>query len=127
MCIAGFLDVGTWSGLELYVGIICACLPNFNTLLKPVYAWVGSRAQSSHPSRNEDRGIGSWSHHRGHDEEEFGIRATTVIDVEEHSSIGESMSIDRGRCLSQDRDIYMMQEMEVGRTTVSATCGRAWS
>ncbi|ETS81013.1 hypothetical protein PFICI_06015 [Pestalotiopsis fici W106-1] len=39
---ADFVDVGIWSGLELYVGIICACLPNFHSLLKPVYARIGS-------------------------------------------------------------------------------------
>ncbi|KAI0479825.1 hypothetical protein F4859DRAFT_529959 [Xylaria cf. heliscus] len=37
---ADFVDVGIWSGLELYVGIICACLPNFHHLLKRVYAWI---------------------------------------------------------------------------------------
>ncbi|KAI0554355.1 hypothetical protein F4679DRAFT_528077 [Xylaria curta] len=38
---ADFVEVGIWSGAELHVGIICACLPNFSHLLKPVFAWIG--------------------------------------------------------------------------------------
>lgn len=89
---------------------------------------MGSRAQSPRPSGNESAGGGSGSHRRGHDEEEFGIRATTVIDVEEHSSNDESismtMSLDHIGGLSRDGVVLMMQEIE-GITTVSTTCGRA--
>ncbi|KAI1381967.1 hypothetical protein F4677DRAFT_400427 [Hypoxylon crocopeplum] len=43
---ADSVDVAIWTGLELYVSVICACLPNVNYLLKPVYAWL-SRLSSS--------------------------------------------------------------------------------
>lgn len=132
LCTVDFIDVGTWSGLELYVGIICACLPNFNSLLKPVYAWMGSRIHSSKPSGN-DSGIGSGRYRRGHSEEQFGlerrIRATTVIDVEENRSNGESMSIGRGGGgdFGNDGAVFRMQEIELGTTTNGTISGRAWS
>lgn len=88
---------------------------------------MGSRVQSPRPSGNESGVGGSRSYRRGHDEEEFGIRATTVIDVEEHSSNGESMSIDRSGGISQDVAGFMMQEIEVGTTKNRTICERAWS
>lgn len=92
---------------------------------------MGSRTQSPHPGANESGGS-SGRHRRGDDEEQFGlgrtIRATTVIDVEEHSSNGESMSIDRGvGGFGQDGAAVRMQEIELGMATNSTNSGRAWS
>ncbi|KAI0505356.1 hypothetical protein F5B22DRAFT_628298 [Xylaria bambusicola] len=41
-----FVEVGIWSGLELYVGIICACLPNFYYLLTHGFAWICLRVST---------------------------------------------------------------------------------
>lgn len=92
---------------------------------------MGSRTQSPRPLANESGG--SSGHHRRTDEDEQyvlgrSIRATTVIDVEEHSSHGESMSIDRGADgFGQDGAAVRMQEIELSMATNRTICGRAWS
>ncbi len=49
---ADFVPVAIWSGLELYVGVVCACLPSIHSLLSPVLAcfnptrWAGSSVRS---------------------------------------------------------------------------------
>ncbi|KAH6646169.1 hypothetical protein BKA67DRAFT_541154 [Truncatella angustata] len=85
-----FVDVGVWSGLELYVGIICACLPNFHSLLKPVFAWMDSRLSSRTTPSNHDVGAAGgtrWRHSRLVDtkfDPEPTIRATTTVNVAHH-------------------------------------------
>lgn len=96
-----------------------------------MYAWIGTRLKSPRPGANES-GTSSGRHRRGDDEEHFvfgrTIRATTVIDVEEHSSNGESMSIDRGVSgFGQDGAPVRMQEIELSMATNKTICGRAWS
>ncbi|KAL1877449.1 hypothetical protein Daus18300_002435 [Diaporthe australafricana] len=112
-----FVEVGIWSGLELDVGIICACLPNFHSLLKPVYAWMGTRTWHSDSGRS-----GRKHHRRLHDVEQSGpdqmIRATTVVVVKEQGTKGAfSDSSDRGT----------VQEIELGGSVNGTTGGRAWS
>lgn len=130
--IADALDVGTWSGLEIYIGIICACLPNFNSLLKPVYAWMGSRTQSPHTAGTTSGG-GSGFHSRVHKDEQSGlgqtIRATTVIEIEEHGSHGHHMSnASSDGLIGQGSAVGSVQEIELGIIgTSNTTCGRAWS
>ncbi|KAK2599438.1 hypothetical protein N8I77_011192 [Diaporthe amygdali] len=125
-----FVDIGIWSGIELYVGMICACLPNFYTLLKPVNARMGSWAQSSRPG-----GSGSWGGSRSHrhlqDEEEpdtgHAIRATTVINVEEHGSNSKRVSITNGYGPGQNDAVNRVQGIELGTMMKGTTYGRAWS
>ncbi|KAI0968281.1 hypothetical protein F4678DRAFT_443903 [Xylaria arbuscula] len=57
---ADIVEVGIWSALELYVGIICACLPNFYHLFKHAFTWIGlklstfrsTKSYSGDPSGN---------------------------------------------------------------------------
>lgn len=128
------LEVGTWSGLEIYVGIICACLPNFNSLLKPVYAWMGCRTQSPHTGGTTSRsGAGSAFHGRSRKDEQSvlgsTIRATTVIQIEEHGSHGHSLSNGSSDGLiGQDCAVASAQDIELGMvTTANTTCERAWT
>lgn len=130
--IADALDVGTWSGLEIYIGIICACLPNFNSLLKPFYAWMGSRTQSPHTAGTTSGG-GSGFHSRGYKDEQSGlgsrIRATTVIQIEEHGSHAHHMSnASSDGLIGQESALGSAQEIELGMIgTANTTCERAWS
>ncbi|KAI1491649.1 hypothetical protein F5X96DRAFT_630396 [Biscogniauxia mediterranea] len=39
-----------WSGLELYVGIICACLPSIYPLVAPVFSWVDNYFSPPQPA-----------------------------------------------------------------------------
>lgn len=92
---------------------------------------MGSRSQSPR-SGGIDTGGSSIGYRRGHEDEQLSlgrtIRATTTIDVEEHSSHAESMSIDRdGGGLGQEGAVYRMQEIELGTTTNRTICERAWS
>ncbi|OTA90489.1 hypothetical protein M434DRAFT_397938 [Hypoxylon sp. CO27-5] len=87
-----FLEVGIWSGLENYVGITCACLPNFHYLRKPVNAWLNRlsyhKTRSSGPTDGRS-GIGS-GHPGSLDNTKFGSDRTTTtattVDVERHAS-----------------------------------------
>ncbi|KAI0599540.1 hypothetical protein F4775DRAFT_591328 [Biscogniauxia sp. FL1348] len=83
------VDVGIWSGIEIYVGIICACLPNFHYLLKSAFKRCSisslSRTKLSYPT-SSDPGGSSGRPHRSdgaRSGSEIMIRATTTIDVVE--------------------------------------------
>ncbi|KAI1078725.1 hypothetical protein F5B20DRAFT_547059 [Whalleya microplaca] len=89
---ADFVDVGVWSGLELYVGIICACLPNFYHLLKPVYARLNNLYYSLYPT---DSGPGSSSEYNEplHDVKSGSdsmsretMAMPAAVDIEQHRS-----------------------------------------
>ncbi|KAI1739909.1 hypothetical protein F4680DRAFT_420537 [Xylaria scruposa] len=58
---ADFIGVGIWSGLQLYVGIICACLPHFYLPLKPVFAWIGLKLSTFRATKpcSSDSGSGN--------------------------------------------------------------------
>ncbi|KAI1779826.1 hypothetical protein F4818DRAFT_437127 [Hypoxylon cercidicola] len=86
---ADFVDVGIWSSLELYVGIICACLPNFHSLLQPFYKWVGltfnSRSKLSQPPSGRSGGGVGPNNRNIHDEEsgsELVICTTTTVELD---------------------------------------------
>lgn len=123
---ADFVEVGIWSGLELDVGIICACLPNFHSLLKPVYAWLGSRTRHS---RSGPSGSAGKYHRRPDDVEQSGpeniIQATTVVVVDDHNTKGGFIHpIVGGR---GEDDAAAVQEIELGTSVKGTTSGRAWS
>ncbi|KAL7624459.1 hypothetical protein AAE478_006024 [Parahypoxylon ruwenzoriense] len=124
-----FVDVGIWSGLELYVGIICACLPNFHSFLKPVYAWLGlsssSRATPSYPTSGGS-GSSSGRPHRpdgARSGSEAMICATTTVDVKEHR-LEDQMHLSSPGWDDMTRS---MEEIELGTRRKGATSGSAWS
>ncbi|KAI3320289.1 hypothetical protein HD806DRAFT_538478 [Xylariaceae sp. AK1471] len=85
-----FVDVSIWSGLELYVGIICACLPNIHHLLRPVYVWLGLMLPSiAKYSHSHSAGGSTGPYHRLNEvkaSKEDMIHAVTTIDVQQHQS-----------------------------------------
>ncbi|KAI0418926.1 hypothetical protein F5X98DRAFT_336709 [Xylaria grammica] len=87
---ADFVEVGIWSGLELYVGIICACLPNFHHLFKPVFAWIGLKLSNSTAPKSYPGGPGSGDgEHDRHLREKMSgsdhmIYATTTVNIEQY-------------------------------------------
>lgn len=125
---ADFVEVGIWSGLELYVGIICACLPNFHSLLKPVYAWMGARTRHSHSGTGGSR---SKYHRRLDDVEqsspEHMIQATTVVVIDEHHTKGGFINSGGGGCGGNDVAGITLQGIELGTQVQGSTSGRAWS
>ncbi|KAI0377676.1 hypothetical protein F5Y04DRAFT_263932 [Hypomontagnella monticulosa] len=84
-----FVKTGTWGGLEIFVGIICACLPNFHSLLRPVYGWIGLSSLKPKTYATGKSGNSSHHHSRMHDTKS-GIRATTTITVNAEQSPSES-------------------------------------
>lgn len=123
------MEVGIWSGLDLDVGIICACLPNFHSLLKPVCAWLGSRTRHSHSGTNASAGK---YHRRPDDVEQSGpeniIRATTVVVVNDYSTKGGFInSIGGGRGENGAGADSIVQGIELATSANGTTSGRAWS
>ncbi|KAI1634613.1 hypothetical protein F4809DRAFT_651712 [Biscogniauxia mediterranea] len=84
-----FVDVGIWSGIEIYVGIICACLPNFHYLFKSACKRFSvsslSRTKPPYPTRSDPGNTGGHPHPSdgARSGSEIMIRATTTIDVVE--------------------------------------------
>jgi hypothetical protein len=128
-----FVEVGIWSGLELYVGIICACLPHLHSLLKPVYAWVGvmsgkSTQNSSGPSGGVGSSGGSSQRHWRLQDVNSGprlahggrIQATTTVDVKQHRSESQVHlgTVDMGP------DV---EEIELSTKTRGQAKGAAWA
>jgi uncharacterized membrane protein YgcG len=106
-----FVEVGIWSGLELYVGIICACLPHLHSLFKPVYKKLGlsssdSGRRSEEPSGGTNSSSGGSSagrHWRFHGDQkskpDSTIQVTRTIDMhtsesQTHLGVTENEGID---------------------------------
>ncbi|KAI0842642.1 hypothetical protein F5Y06DRAFT_131966 [Hypoxylon sp. FL0890] len=124
---ADFIDVGIWSGLEIYVGITCACLPNFHYLLKPMNAWLSSlpccRTRSLRPAGSDPSNAGG---HSGYlDKTKLGSeRATTVTTVDGRPPASESQT---QLSSSAWGDITESVDIELGVRNTGGTSGTAWS
>ncbi|KAF2968351.1 hypothetical protein GQX73_g5201 [Xylaria multiplex] len=85
-----FVEVGIWSALELYVGIICACLPNSYHLFKPSFAWISLKLSTSTKTNSPSSGPSSGNgehHHDLHDKMSGSghtIHVTTMVSIEKH-------------------------------------------
>ncbi|KAI9170587.1 Satratoxin biosynthesis SC23 cluster protein [Paramyrothecium foliicola] len=125
-----FVDVGIWSGLELYVGIICACMPHIHNLLRPIYVCLGVSSTKSKPSSSGpcdgagSSGNSSQRHWRLQDANsgfDGRIQATTTVDVKQYRSESQTN-------LSPGTDMgYQAEEIELGTKTKGETRGKAWS
>ncbi|KAI1174937.1 hypothetical protein F4777DRAFT_552477 [Nemania sp. FL0916] len=126
---ADFVQVGIWSGLELYVGIICACLPNFYRLLKPAFNWTNLKfsmtptiiKSSSGGSSSENKAYHYQSHEKMPDLE-HGIHATTTVNVEESRS-GSQTHLNTG---NMPEITPMSEEIELGLRQKGETRATAW-
>lgn len=123
-----FVEVGIWSGLDLDVGIICACLPNFHSLLKPVCAWLGSQTRHSRSGTSASAGK---NHRRPDDVEQSGqeniIRATTVVVVNDYSTKGSFINPIGGGRGENGAAGNTVEGIELGTSVKGTTSGRAWS
>lgn len=123
-----FVEVGIWSWLELDVGIICACLPNFHSLLKPVYAWLSSRTRHS---RSGNSGSAGKYRRRLDDVEQSGpeniIQATTVVVVNDYRTKGSFINPIGGGLGENGAAGNTVQGIELGTSVKGMTSGRAWS
>ncbi|KAI0913887.1 hypothetical protein F4823DRAFT_468468 [Ustulina deusta] len=126
---ADFVEVGIWSGLELYVGIICACLPNFYHLLKPVFAWIGLKlstptATNSHP---DGPSSGNGEHHQHlHDKmssSDHIIHAKTTGNIEEYL-LESQVHLSAPGMADVTR---ISEEIELGVRKTGETKATAWS
>ncbi|KAI1822619.1 hypothetical protein F4861DRAFT_379498 [Xylaria intraflava] len=115
---ADFIDVGIWSGLELYVGIICACLPNINHLLRPVYVRLGLMRSSPQPE------VGAQQHGReAKTSSEDMIHAMTTVRIEHHQSESQVyLNSSGGRNTTTSSD-----DIELGRNKMGETNVSVWS
>ncbi|KAI0479211.1 hypothetical protein GGR56DRAFT_665046 [Xylariaceae sp. FL0804] len=80
---ADFVPLATWGGLEVYVAIICACLPNFHTLWKALYARLKISREYLHSSDVE---LGANTK----------ITATTTVFIEQHPADSEEFQLHQG-------------------------------
>jgi hypothetical protein len=123
-----FVDVGIWSGLELYVGIICACLPHFNNLLKPVYVCLGISSGKSSRDSGPSGGAGSsggsrrpWHRHDPDSPSGARIQAITTVDVKQHRTESQV------HLEAADITGIEVEEIELGTKRQGETRGAAWS
>ncbi|KAI2628239.1 hypothetical protein GGS21DRAFT_492888 [Xylaria nigripes] len=121
---ADFVDVGIWSGLELYVGIICACLPNINHLLRPVYEWLGLMRKRPAPSYSSGANTGPQNHVReAKVSSEDLIHAMTTVRIEHHQSESQvhlNDNVERTMAASSE-------DIELGRNKMGETNVSVWS
>jgi hypothetical protein len=93
---------------------------------------MGSRSQAPHTAGTTSGGASAF-HSRGHKDEQSvlgsRIRATTVIQIEEHGAHGHSMSNGSSDGLiGQEGYLGTAQDIELGMVgTANTTCERAWS
>ncbi|KAI1432260.1 hypothetical protein GGR50DRAFT_697211 [Xylaria sp. CBS 124048] len=117
---ADFIDVGIWSGLELYVGIICACLPNIHHLLRPLYQWLGRKFSSG--------AILSGRHSRARDAKvssEDMIHAMTTVKIEHHQSESQvQLSSSSNGARNTPGSV---EDVEFGRNKMGETNVTVWS
>lgn len=127
--VVDFIPVSIWSSLELHVGIICACLPSFHSLLKPVFAWLGFESSSSKANSGFNSGgsnISGGRHHRLPDAEsspESVIRVTTTVEIGNHRSESKVYLHEPGK--SENPGI--IEHIELNRIENGETRGSAWN
>lgn len=77
--------IGLWTGLEAYLGIVCACMP---TILGPIARFftstVGSRL-SSRSKSNADSGHTFANHSHGKDAKRLGSEAIEQVELAKHA------------------------------------------
>ncbi|KAI1416291.1 hypothetical protein F5Y13DRAFT_155003 [Hypoxylon sp. FL1857] len=125
-----FVPVGLWAGLELNVGVICACLPSLYPLLKSVYAWLSlmSYSKTSPSCPTNSCSSNNYGHHDYLDDRKLSSESMapettrTTIHIEQHPSESQIYLSSPGW-----GDFTQSVHMELGRRNNEGTGLTAWS